>query len=233
MIESRRIARATPPSWKAPSLSGPRWVSRAFIRCTASRSAAAPRPATAIPQIPHMAAVSQPGTWSRFGPHSGSNLDHVSARRGGAAAEDLEHGGEEDADVERGRAVGDVLHVVGELVGPGLLAGHPRLREAGHAGADDEPLPVLRDLRAELGEEGRPDRARTDHGHLAAQHVPQLRHLVEVDLAQRPADPRHLELGAARELLAQVRAEPRLGVGLQGAELVHPEELAGAADPGA
>ena len=65
-------------------------------------------------------------------------------------------------------------------------------------GLDDEPLPVLGDLLAELLEEGRPDRARADDAHVAAQHVPELRQLVEVGEPQDAPDPRHLGLGAPR-----------------------------------
>src|SRR5829696_1568184 len=97
-----------------------------------SPSLTAPRSAVAMPQIPHMAAQSVSNEWTSPG--------------GRAAARDLGDGGEEDADVEADRAVGDVLHVVDELVRPRLLAGHPRLGEAGDSGADDEPLPILRDL---------------------------------------------------------------------------------------
>ena len=51
-----------------------------------------------------------------------------------------------DAQVEAHRAVGDVLEVVRELLGPGHLARHAQLREAGDARAHHQPLPVLRDL---------------------------------------------------------------------------------------
>ena len=54
------------------------------------------------------------------------------------------------------------------------------LREAREPGPHHEALPVLRDLAGELLEEGRPDRARPDDGHVAAQDVPELRHLVEL-----------------------------------------------------
>src|SRR6476659_11274754 len=147
MIESRRIASATPPSSKTPSLSGPRCTRREFIRLTASTSGAPSL--AAMPQIPHMAAQSR--RTNRAQTHRHVPVD-CSAGGGGASACDLDHGGQEDADVERDGAVGYVLHVVGELVGPGLLAGHPRLGEAGDAGTNHQPLPVLGDLLAQLGE---------------------------------------------------------------------------------
>ena len=59
----------------------------------------------------------------------------------------------------------------------------------------------------ELLEEQRPDRARADDAHLAAQHVPQLRQLVELGGAQDPADARLLGRGQPRELLAVERAD--------------------------
>ena len=110
------------------------------------------------------------------------------------------------------RAVRDVLEIVRELLRPRGLARHAQLREAGHAGLDHEPLPVLRDLLAELLEEGGPDRARADDAHVAAQHVPELRQLVEVGEAQHAAQPGHLRLRAMGELVAEIRPEARLGI---------------------
>ena len=49
-------------------------------------------------------------------------------------------------DVERDRAVGDVLEVVGELLPPVISRRQPQLREAGDARAHDQPLPVGGDL---------------------------------------------------------------------------------------
>ena len=117
-----------------------------------------------------------------------------------------------DAQVQVHRAVGDVLEVVRELLGPRGLARHAQLREAGDARLDHQPLPVLRDLLAQLLEERRPDRPRADDAHVAAHHVPQLRQLVEVREAQHAAEARDLRLRALRELLAEVGAEPRLRV---------------------
>jgi hypothetical protein len=54
-----------------------------------------------------------------------------------------------------------------------------------------------------------------------------------VGFAQGAADPGPLFLGAAGQLLAVVGTEAGFRVGLQGAELVHPKEVAGAADAGA
>ena len=67
-----------------------------------------------------------------------------------------------------------------------------QLGEAGDAGLDHQALPVLRDLLAQLLEEGGPDRPRPDDAHVAAQHVPELGQLVEMREAQDPADAGHL-----------------------------------------
>src|SRR6201999_4600959 len=107
----------------------------------------------------------------------------------GAVAGEPRQGEDDYVEVERDLAVGDVLHVVSQLIGPRLLAGDPRLRQPGHPGTDDEALPVLRDLTAELGKEGGADRPWTDDRHVAAQHVPEMRDLVEVGLPQDAADP--------------------------------------------
>ena len=104
--------------------------------------------------------------------------------------------------------------------------------EPGHPGPHHQALPVLGDLTAELCEEGGPDRPRSDDRHVAAQHVPELWHLVEVGGAEDAADPGPLFLGPARELLPVVGAEPVFGIGFERAELVHPEELAGTARRG-
>ncbi len=98
----------------------------ALIRATASRSGASLEPA--IPQIPHMSGQSRQARPTRLHLHvyRKRKCRRVAKREsvavvpwsGGPAAEDLGDGGEENAEVERDRAIGDVLHVVGELVGP-------------------------------------------------------------------------------------------------------------------
>ena len=101
------------------------------------------------------------------------------------------------------------------------------------AGPNDQPLPVLRDLDAELLEEGRPDRARADDAHVAAQHVPQLRDLVEVQEPQHVAEPGRLVRGLGGQRLAVVLADATLGAVTQGAELVHRVDVAAPADAAA
>ena len=67
---------------------------------------------------------------------------------------------------------------------------------------------------AELGEEGGPDRARADDRHVAAQHVPELRHLVEV-VARRSRRPASPLPRCGGELLAVDRGRAGFGVGLR------------------
>ena len=139
----------------------------------------------------------------------------------------------DDLEVQAHAAVGDVLEVVGELLGPGHVARQPQLREAGDARAHDQPLPVAGDVARQLLEEARPDRARADDAHLAAQHVPELRQLVELGGAQDVPDARLLVRRHARQLDAGVAPDARLRLRLERAELEHGEDRAAAADAGA
>src|SRR3954454_15048374 len=195
MIASRRAASATGPSTACPAESGPRWRSAALI---AARPSGAARPA--MPQIPHM---------TTEGP-----LDAPLA--GGHEHERLR----EDREVQADPAVGDVLEVVHELLGPCHLAREPQLGQSRDAGAHDEALPVGRDLQAQRLEERRPDRTRAGEAHGAAHDVVELRELVELERAQDTAYARDLGLREQRELVAQVRRQAGLGVGAQRAQLV-------------
>src|SRR5262245_24222349 len=109
------------------------------------------------------------------------------------------------AQVEPHRAVGDPLDVVRELLRHRRLIAAADLREPREPGPNHESLPVGGQLEDELLEEARPDRARPDERHVAAQNVPQLRQLVELRPLQPATDLRVLELGALHELLADVR----------------------------
>ena len=82
---------------------------------------------------------------------------------------------------------------------------------------------VARDLAAELLDEDRPLGTRPDEAHVAAQHVPELRQLVEAGAAQEGAEAR-----AARVVAAPSRPAPSrcLGVGAHRAELEHVEDAA-------
>src|SRR5262249_61069229 len=108
------------------------------------------------------------------------------------------------------RAAGDPLEIVRQLPRHRRLVAGASLREAGQPRADDEPLPVRRQLGGELFEEPRTDRPRADEAHLADEHVPKLRDLVELCRTKPTADPCRLFLRASHELLAEIRAEPLL-----------------------
>src|SRR5581483_11571633 len=99
-------------------------------------------------------------------------------------------------------------------------------RPAGDARADEMPLGVARMLLLELLHENRPLGARTDHRHVAAQDVEELRQLVERGAADEFADLRHARVADRREASAVL-----LRVGAHRAELEDLERLAAAPDP--
>ena len=112
----------------------------------------------------------------------------VSGRLDGAvqAAQD---GEPHDLEIERQRPVLDVVQVeLDALFERRVAAPAVHLRPAGDAGLDLVPQHVLRDAVLELFDEERPLGPRADDGHVAAQHVPELRQLVEVEPAQPAAD---------------------------------------------
>src|SRR5919204_70933 len=201
MMASRRAASPTGPSMKDPSLSGPRWTSVALIR--AKRSASAGPFEEAIPQIPHTRVSLVAGP------------DQSPQRLSG----DPGSCGDERPQVEGHRAVGDPLEVVRELLGHRGLVAASHLREARQTGADDEALPVCGQVRGELLEEPRPDRARPDQAHVAAEDVPELWQLVKLRCAQppaeagevgaRPPEPPPAQGGGGAPLRARAQAPPR------------------------
>ena len=208
MIDRRRAASPTLPSTNAPELSGPRWMSVSFMAARTSGSTAAPSSDTR-PQMPHMRlSVDIEGYAPKVSCFAGARdaTPGESARAAHRAGQDAPRGRRADAQVEVDRAVRDVLEVVGELLRPGGLAGHPQLGEAGQARLDHQPLPVLRDLAAQLLEERGPDRPRPDDAHVPAHDVPKLRQLVQVGKAQHAPEAGDLRLRALRELVAEVRA---------------------------
>jgi hypothetical protein len=119
---------------------------------------------------------------------------------------------------------------VRELLAHRRLVAAPHLREAGQARPHDEPLPVRRQLVGELVEEDGPDRPRSDHAHVPAQDVDELRDLVELRRLEPASDRRELGPSALYELLAEILAEPSLRSPAQGAELVHREHVRAPAD---
>src|SRR5258705_6432217 len=95
-------------------------------------------------------------------------------------AQHAEAGEHERPEIEPDRAVGDPFQIVRELLGHRGLVAAAHLREAGQTRADDETLPVRRQIVRELREEAWPDRARPDERHVAAYDVPELWDLVEL-----------------------------------------------------
>ena len=96
-------------------------------------------------------------------------------------------GFEDDEEVERDRQVLDVEEVVLQLLHRVFDAGAvgvAHLRPAGQAGLDDVALAVERNLAVKLLHELRALGPRPHEAHVAAQHVPQLRQLVEPRAAQ-------------------------------------------------
>src|SRR5690606_30327611 len=107
-------------------------------------------------------------------------------------------------------------------VGLGSAVGEPQLRPAGQAGTNAVAQAVvahsLLELVHELGALG----AWADDAHLAAQHVPELRQLVEAQFADDPSDPGD----AVVVRRGPARPPVLLGVGAHAAEL---DQLEGAA----
>src|SRR5688572_32818548 len=107
----------------------------------------------------------------------------------------LEHAADQsephDLEVECHRPVFDVVQVVFDpLLERCISAPAIHLRPAGNAGLHLVAQHVLRDLVLELLDEERALRARADDRHLALEHVPELRQLVEIQPPQPAADHR-------------------------------------------
>src|SRR5262245_49529985 len=112
-----------------------------------------------------------------------------------------------DFQIEADRPVLDVVQVVFDaLLEGGVAAPAVHLRPAGDAGLHLVPQHVLRDPVLELLDEERTLRTGADDRHVAAEHVPELRQLVDVVAPQPAADRRGARVvvsrpdGAARVL---------------------------------
>src|SRR5437763_1856024 len=103
------------------------------------------------------------------------------------AAEEGERRTRQNPQVDARGAVLDVPHVEFDAVGPGERGPAVDLRPAGDSGLHVEPVPLALVVLLDLVTQGRP---RPDHAHLPAHDVPELRQLVERELAQHPAGAR-------------------------------------------
>src|SRR5689334_21672905 len=94
-----------------------------------------------------------------------------------------------DLDIESNRPVLDVIQIVlDSLLERRIAAPAVDLGPAGDAGLDLVAQHVLRDAVLELLDEERPLRSRSDDRHVALEHVPELRPLIEIVTAQEGAD---------------------------------------------
>ena len=142
------------------------------------------------------------------------------------AGDDLDDREDDDLEVGDGAALGDVLQVPADHA---VEAGGVSLRDlppAGDPGLDGQALQVvLGVLRHLVGQR----RARAHDGHLAQEHVDELRELVDGVLADELADPGdarvlfHLEHGAGDLVLPLELGEALVRVPVHAAELPHAE----------
>ena len=142
------------------------------------------------------------------------------------AGDDLDHREDDDLEVGDWSALGDVLQVAADHAveaGGVALRDLPPAGDAGlHCQALQVELGVLRDL---VGQR----RARADDGHLAQEHVHELRELVDGVLADELADLRdarvvpHLEHGAGDLVLPLELRQALVGILVHAAELPHAE----------
>ncbi len=98
---------------------------------------------------------------------------------------------EQDQQVEERGVVLRIIEIVFELVArirDRGAVGIVDLRPAGDAGLHHVALGIIGQLVFEIVDEFRPLRARADEAHLALEHAPRLRQLVDPHLADEPAD---------------------------------------------
>ena len=167
----RRLACETPARWRLPA----RWAASGRGRGRRMRSVAR------LARPLRRAAAHELG-------HGG-----VSARRDPVAARERHERAPEDPKVEPEAPVVDVPDVERELFLPREPVPSAHLGQAGQAGRD---LVAARLLGGVALEVLRQQRARTDQRHVAAQHVPELRQLVEAGGAEPAADGRQARVVA-------------------------------------
>src|SRR5262245_18312420 len=109
---------------------------------------------------------------------------------GSVGCEDANQRQPHDLDIESHRPVLDLIEIVLEpLLARRVAAPAVDLGPSVDACLDLVAQHVLRDAMLELFDEERPLRPRPDDRHVALQHVPELRPLVEVVTSQERADP--------------------------------------------
>ena len=213
MIASLRAARPTGPSTKTPSLSGPRWSERRAHRARAARGrrARAPRRFRRS-RTWRSSLVAGPAQAARAsGRRSGRRSRSACAGRAAPSGRRSTPGRARASRPSRSRSRAAPAR---SPVRPGRTTS--RCQYAGSSAAS---------CSKKRGRIGRgPDEA-----HVAAEHVPELRQLVELGGPEAAADARRLLARALDELLAEVRAETLFGPAAQRAELEHLEDAAVAA----
>ena len=123
-------------------------------------------------------------------------------------------------------ALGDVLKVTPYHAVKICVVAVRHLPPAGDARLHGQALQVVLGV---LGHLVGQRRARADDGHLAQEHIEELRELVDGVLADEPADPGnarvllHLEHGAGDLVVLLEFGEPLVGIPVHGAELPHTE----------
>jgi hypothetical protein len=199
------------------------------------------------PRAPARRAPSSRRSSARSGPPAGSSscseasapaqvhLARLPVDRHLAARQHGDDGPQEDLEVQQNRAPAGVHQVERDLLREDradvvrqrvVLVEDPALRQERDLREADEPGPHAEDLvvlLAVMGDEVGGLRPRADEAHVAAQHVQELRQLVELRAREEGAD--------AREAVVLVRGErDARGRVVHLAELEHPQPPAVAAD---
>ena len=142
------------------------------------------------------------------------------------AGDDLDHREDDDLEVGDRSALGDVLQVAADHA---VEAGGVALRDLPPAGDSRLHGKALQVVLGVLRNLVRQRRARANDGHLAKEHVDELRELVDGVLADELADLRdawvvlHLEHGAGDLVLPPELRQALVGVPVHAAELPHAE----------
>src|SRR4051812_40091408 len=101
-----------------------------------------------------------------------------------------DEGHEHDLEIEQRAPILQVPEIALDALAEIGVAAQPLdLRPAGDARRGIVACVVVHDLVLEVLDELRPLRARSDQAHFAAQHVPELRQLIDVPAPQKGADP--------------------------------------------